>query len=63
MELSRPTVRGRTACGKRTVSLTGRIGYDLGTLPADPLTALVSPDLITLINSFDMSVLISDFSL
>src|SRR5580765_8088351 len=26
MELSRPTVRGRTACGNRTVSRTGKTG-------------------------------------
>jgi hypothetical protein len=26
MELSRPTVSGRTACGKRTVSRTGKTG-------------------------------------
>jgi hypothetical protein len=49
IELSRPTVRGRTACGKRTVSLTGRTGYDLP-LPSVPADLLVG--LITLTNSF-----------
>src|SRR5215469_12202729 len=52
MELSRPTVKGRTACGKRTVSRTGKTGT--GRLPFDSSlpSALLTVGLITLTKSF-----------
>src|SRR5258708_30762604 len=63
MELSRPTVRGRTACGKSTVSRTGKTGKPLWLVSiTEPPSTMISGESLVLFRVSDAIILFLDMT-